>query len=159
MARRRKYTAKKKTTRRRRMSGVGKINAGTMGTTIAGLALGTIAASFLAKRFLSSQSDIIQGAVPIAAGIALPMFVKNELAKNAGLGMIAVGVTRFLTKFNIAGVGEMDEFSTVPVFMAGDDELSVIAGDDDFDFAMAGDDDFAMAGDDLSVLAGFDELT
>lgn len=157
MARRKKYTAKRKTTRRRRMSGVGKFNAGSTGTTIAGLALGTIAASFLAKKFLSSQSDIIQGAVPIAAGIALPMFVKNEIAKNAGLGMIAVGVTKFLTKFNIAGVGELDDMS-VPVFMAGDDDLSVIAGDD-MDFAMAGDEDFAMAGDDLSVLAGFDELS
>ena len=136
------------------MSGVGKFNAGSTGTTIAGLALGTIAASFLAKKFLSNQSDIIQGIVPIAAGVALPMFMKNELAKNAGYGMIAVGVTRFLTKFNIAGVGELDGTFDVPVIMAGDD-LSVIAGGDDF--AMAGDDDFAMAGDDnLSVLAGIE---
>lgn len=149
MARRRKYTAKKKTTRRRRMSGVGKFNASSAGTTIAGLALGTIAASFLAKKFLSSQSDMIQGIVPIAAGIALPMFMKNEMAKNAGLGMIAVGVTKFLAKYNIAGVGELNDFE-VPVIMAGDD-LSVIAGGEQYDF-MSGDDD-------LAVLAGFDELS
>ena len=41
--------------------------------------------------------------------------------------------------------------------MAGDD-LSVIAGGEQYDF-MSGDDEFAMAGDDLAVLAGFDELS
>jgi hypothetical protein len=134
------------------MSGTGKFNAGQAGTAIAGIALGTIAASLLAKKLLSSQSETVQGIVPIAAGIALPMFIKNDIARTAGYGMIAVGVTKFLTKFNIAGVGEDAGY---PVMVAGDD-LSVIAGDDDF--AMAGDDDFAMAGDDnISVLAGLEE--
>lgn len=148
MARRKKQ--KRSTTRRRRMSGVGKFDAGTAGTAIAGIAIGTIAASLLTKKLLASQSETVQGIVPIAAGIALPIFMKNEIAKNAGLGMVAVGVTRFLTKFNIAGVGEDAGY---PVMVAGDD-LSVIAGDDDF--AMAGDDDFAMAGDEISVLAGLE---
>jgi hypothetical protein len=66
--------------------------------------------------------------------------------------MIAVGGLKLFQKFGIAGIGETDVM--LPVAINGDD-LSVLAGDDDF--AMAGD-DFAMAGDDdISVLAGLDE--
>lgn len=150
MARRKK--TKSAPRRRRRVSGVGKLNAGSMMTSVAGVALGSIAASLLVKKMLSSQSETIQGIAPIALGIAIPMFIKNDLAQKAGYGMIAVGVGKFLSKLNIAGVGDADEFATVSV--SGDD-LSVLAGDDDF--AMAGDDEFAMAGDELSVLAGLDE--
>jgi hypothetical protein len=95
---------------------------------------------------------MIQAVVPVALGIATPMFVKSEFGKFAGAGMISVGAVKLLAKFGLAGVGE--DTMDIPVQIAGDDMLSVIAGDDDF--AMAGD-DFAMAGDDLSVLAGIED--
>ena len=150
MSRRRK-TTKRKSTRRRKMSGMGKLNAGSMLSTIGGVLVGTAAAGFIAKRFLSAQNETIQAVVPIALGIATPMFLKSELGKYAGAGMIAVGGLKLFQKFGIAGIGETDVM--LPVAINGDD-LSVLAGDD---FAMAGD-DFAMAGDDdISVLAGLDE--
>jgi hypothetical protein len=145
---------KKTTTRRksRRMSGMGKLNAGGILTTIGGVLVGTAAAGFIAKKFLSSQNETIQAVVPIALGIATPMFLKSELGKYAGAGMVAVGGLKLFQKFGIAGIGETDVM--LPVAINGDD-LSVLAGDD---FAMAGEDDFAMAGDDdISVLAGLDE--
>lgn len=150
MSRRRKTTKRKST--RRRMSGMGKLSAGSMLSTIGGVLVGTAAAGFIAKRFLSAQNETIQSIVPIALGIATPMFVKSELGKYAGAGMIAVGGLKLFQKFGIAGIGETDVM--LPVAINGDDNLSVLAGDD---YAMAGD-DFAMAGDDdISVLAGLDE--
>lgn len=154
MARKRKSTRRKTSRPRRRMSGVGKLNTGSILQTIGGIAAGTLAAGLISKKLLGSQNELIQTLVPVALGIATPMFVKSELGKMAGAGMVAYGTTKFLAKYSLAGVGQ--DFIDLPVAVSGDD-LSVIAGDDDF--AMAGDDDFAMAGDDnLSVLAGYDDM-
>jgi hypothetical protein len=154
MARKRKTTRRKTTSRRRRMSGVGKLNAGSILQTIGGIAAGTLAAGLISKKLLGSQNELIQTLVPVALGIATPMFMKSELGKMAGAGMVAYGTTKFLAKYSLAGVGA--DYIDLPVAVSGDD-LSVIAGDDDF--AMAGDDDYAMAGDDnLSVIAGYDDM-
>ena len=150
MSRRRKTT--KRTHRRRKMSGMGKLNPSGMLTTIGGVLVGTAVAGFVAKKFLSAQNETIQAVVPIALGIATPMFLKSDLGKYAGAGMVAVGGLKLFQKFGIAGIGETDVM--LPVGISGDDNLSVLAGDD---YAMAGD-DYAMAGDDdISVLAGLDE--
>jgi len=149
---------KRKTTRRRstRRRGVGATNPGNILMQLGGVVAGVAAAGYLNKLALSSQSENVQAAVPIAVGIALPMFMKNEFAKNLGAGMVAYGGGKFLQK---AGLGETDEMETITI--SGDD-LSVIAGDDDFAMAgddlsvIAGDDDFAMAGDEISVLAGIE---
>jgi len=151
--RHRRKSHKKTTHRRRKMSGMGKLNPSSMLTTIGGVLVGTAAAGFIAKKFLSSQNETIQAIVPIALGIATPMFLKSDLGKYAGAGMIAVGGLKLFQKFGIAGIGETDVM--LPVGISGDD-LSVLAGDDNF--AMANDDIYAMAGDDdISVLAGLDE--
>ena len=151
--RHRRKSHKKTTHRRRKMSGMGKLNPSSMLTTIGGVLVGTAAAGFIAKKFLSSQNETIQAIVPIALGIATPMFLKSDLGKYAGAGMIAVGGLKLFQKFGIAGIGETDVM--LPVGISGDD-LSVLAGDDNF--AMANDDIYAMAGDDdISVLAGMDE--
>jgi len=151
MSRRRKTTKRKTTRRSRRMSGMGKLSAGAILSSVGGVIAGTVVAGILTKKLLSKQSETIQAVVPVALGIATPMFVKSEFGKFAGAGMISVGAVKLLAKFGLAGVGE--DTMDIPVQIAGDD-LSVIAGEDDF--AMAGD-DFAMAGDDLSVLAGIED--
>jgi hypothetical protein len=121
--------------------------------SIGGVLAGVVAAGYINKLALKSQSATIQAIVPIAAGIALPMFVKSELGKFAGAGMIAYGGSKFLAS---AGLGATEDDMSVTI--SGDD-LSVIAGDDNF--AMAGDEEFAMAGDygdsGISVLAGTDD--
>ena len=153
MARKRKTTRRKTSRPRRRMSGVGKLDAGSILQMVGGIAGGTLVAGLINKNFLSTQNELIQAVVPVALGIATPMFVKSDLGKMAGAGMVAYGTTKLLAKYKLAGVGA--DFIDLPVAVSGDDDLSVIAGDDDF--AMAGDDDFAMAGDDnLSVIAGYD---
>lgn len=152
MARRKKASRKAPRRRSRRMSGVGKLSTGAIVSSVGGVLVGTAVAGILTKKLLSSQSEMIQAIVPVALGVATPMFVKSEFGKFAGAGMISVGAVKLLAKYGLAGIGE--DTMDIPVRIAGDD-LSVIAGDDDF--AMAGD-DFAMAGDDnLSVLAGFED--
>lgn len=153
---RRKKSKKAAPRRRRRVSGVGKMDVGGMIMNVAGVAIGTVVASIVIKKALASQSEMIQGAVAIVAGAAIPMLVKNDIAKSAGYGMMAVGVTKLLAKMNIAGVGDADEYT---VSVSGDD-LSVLAGGDEDGFAMAGDDDGYgnfLSGDMLSVLAGIGE--
>lgn len=145
MARKRKTSRKAPRRRSRRMSGVGKLNTGTIISSVGGVLVGTAVAGIIAKKFLSSQSEMIQAIVPVALGVATPMFVKSEFGKFAGAGMISVGAVKLLAKYGLAGIGE--DTMDIPVRIAGDD-LSVIAGDDDF--AMAGDDN-------LSVLAGFED--
>ena len=146
MARKRKTTRRKTTSRRRRMSGVGKLNAGSILQTIGGIAGGTLVAGLISKKLLGSQNELVQTLVPVALGIATPMFMKSELGKMAGAGMVAYGTTKFLAKYSLAGVGA--DYIDLPVAVSGDDNLSVIAGDDDY--AMAGDDN-------LSVIAGYDD--
>lgn len=144
MARSRK--SRKKTTyrrRSRRMSGVGKLSTAGILSSVGGVIAGTVVAGIVTKKLLSSQSEMIQAIVPVALGVATPMFVKSEFGKFAGAGMISVGAVKLLAKYGLAGIGE--DTMDIPVQIAGDD-LSVIAGDD-----------FAMAGDDLSVLAGIED--
>lgn len=148
MAKRRK-TTKRRSSRR----SVGALKSGNMLVSIGGVLAGVVAAGYINKLALKNQSATIQSIVPIAAGIALPMFVKSELGKFAGAGMIAYGGSKFLAS---AGLGATEDDMSVTI--SGDD-LSVIAGDDNF--AMAGDEEFAMAGDygdsGISVLAGTDD--
>jgi hypothetical protein len=150
MAKRRKT---KTTTRRRRVSGVGKLNTGNLVNQIGGVLIGVAAAGYLNKLALQGRSNMIQGAVPIIAGIALPMFLKSDLGKFAGAGMVAYGGGKFLANAGLAGIGADDSFG-IPVSISGEDQLSIMAGDE---FAMAGD-EFAMAGDDFSSLAGINML-
>lgn len=142
----------KKTSRRRssRRRGVGAMNPNNMLTQIGGVLAGVAAAGYINKLALSNQSDTIKAAAPIALGIAVPAFIlKSEFGRALGAGMVAYGGGKFLQKAGLAGTE--DDMS---VTISGDD-LSVVAGDEDF--SMAG--DYAMAGDEnISVLAGTDDL-
>lgn len=146
MAKRRKKTYTK--SRKRRVSGVGKVDAGKMLTDVAGVAVGAALAGFAVKQFLATQSDTIKGIAPIAAGIAIPMVMKSNLGEAVGNGMIAVGVLKFLGKAGLAGT---DDY-TIPVNVGELDEMGAL---DD----ISGIDDMPMAGtDEISVLAGMEDL-
>lgn len=154
MARKRK-TTRKTTYKRRRRSSVGAINPTNMLMNIAGLAAGVAGAAALNKMVLGNQNETIQKAAPLAIGLALPLFVKSELGKSLGNGMIAYGVGKVFAGMGLAGLGE--EFS-VPLSISGD-EVALIAGDNDFVMAGYDNSDSVMAGDDnLSLLAGFDDM-
>ncbi len=152
MARKRKST-KKTTTRRRRRGGVGALNANDTVMNIAGILGGVAIAGILQKTLLANKSEAIQSLVPLAAGIALPMFVKSKIGTTLGSGMIAFGGAKLLKKYaNIGGVGEFDDM------MSGlgvdTDSVTLIAGDDDF--AMAGMDENGEEMGDLYALAGLE---
>ena len=149
MARRKKTTKKRVT--RRRSKRMGAVNmAGGLTSALFTIA-GGVAARFVANTINGttlndSYKKYVASVAPIAVGLFLPKFIKSDIGKSIGNGMIAAGGMGLVSSFlpAIAGVDDMIEF---PVQVSGvDDGLSVIAGDD------------VMAGDDsLSVLAGIDD--
>lgn len=147
----------KKSYRRRRMSGVGKLNATNIATTIGGALVGVAGAGYINKLLFNKTADaqkkqMYTTLLPMALGIATPMLFKGKKwAEYAGAGMIAYGGSKFLAKQGLIGADDdsfevsvgADDFA-----MAGDDMVSTIAGDDDY----------AMSGDDMvSTLAGLDD--
>lgn len=138
--------------RRRRRSGMGAIDMGGILTSVAGVAVGAAVAGLITKQFLSSQSATIQMIAPVALGIATPMFLKGDLGKAAGAGMVAVGALAALKKAGIAGVGE-----AVEVTMAGFDELPVIGEYNPQGKAMAGDEGVMAGYNELPVINGYED--
>jgi len=98
-----KHHAKKTTHRRRshKVSGIG----GELSTLLFA-AGGAIAANYIVKALPASIDSKISNAVPLAMGIALPMFVKNPMVKQISLGLGIQGTLGTLKAFNvISGVG------------------------------------------------------
>jgi len=150
----RRKSKSKKTSRTRRRRSVRGVNMNDVLMSFGGVVAGVAAAGYLNKLALQKQSSTIQTVAPIALGIIIPMVVKNDLGKYAGLGMFAYGGIKFLQK---AGLGEIaglgDEGETITI---SGDELSTLAGDDLS--TLAGDDIFAVAGgDDYFAMAGAEE--
>jgi len=133
---------RKKAHTKRRRSRVGAVPKGSIMASV-GLIAGAVAGRLVAKKVLPNVDEKIKNVGVVAVGFLLPKFMKSEIGKSIGAGMIAAGGLGLAGSFlpAIAGVDDMIEF---PVQVSGiDDNLSVIAGDD------------VMAGDDgLSVLAG-----
>ena len=146
----RKHHTKKHHTKRRRRHGMGAINVGGMVTNIAGVAVGAVAAGFITSKVLGKQSDTIKAIAAIGLGIATPMFLKSDLGKSLGSGMIAVGAIDLVKKSGI--VGAIENMGDVEVHMAGVNDVPVISGYTDA--AMSGDQ--AMAGD--QTMAGFEDM-
>lgn len=133
-------SSRKRTTRRRRVGG---INAGNLVTNIAGVAVGAAAAGFITSKLLGKQSDTIKSIAAIGLGVLTPTFIKSDIGKAAGNGMVAVGTIQLLKKSGfVSGLEDgvevtMGELPVIGDVMAGDDGMPVMAGDD--------------------VMAGFDE--
>ena len=141
MARTKKRSSK--SSRRRRSRSVRGVNMNDMLMSFGGILVGVAAAGYVNKLALKNQSSTIQAVAPLLMGAIVPMIVKDDIGKFAGLGMFAYGGMKFLQKSglgDIAGLG--DDGTTITI--SGDD-LSTIAGDDLS--TIAGDEDFAMAGD------------
>lgn len=112
---RRKHHAKKKVTHRRRSHRMSGVKGGIMSavTVIAG----AVAAQLLSKSVdkmipattAAGTRSLIDGAAPIALGLILPRFIKSELGKNLGTGMIAVGGLKLVSSqvSALAGMGAL----------------------------------------------------
>jgi len=115
MARRKKSHAKRHHTKRRhhRMAGIGGqfasvayIAGGAVLAQALGKAIGTAMAS---STMSATTKNLINGAVPIVAGIFTPKFIKGDVGMKLGAGMIAVGGLKLVQSAGIlngiAGIG------------------------------------------------------
>ena len=113
MARRKSYAKKRHHTKRRRsISGMG----GTI-TSAAYLVGGGVIAQFVgnminkataSSTMSSGTKNLINGAVPIVAGILTPRFIKGDIGAKLGAGMIAVGGVKILQSTGVlSGMGQM----------------------------------------------------
>jgi len=92
---RRKKTTKKRTTRRRskRIGAVG-IKGGlssALFTIAGGVAARFVSNTINGTSLSDSYKKYVASAVPIAVGLFLPKFIKSDIGKSLGNGMIAVG--------------------------------------------------------------------
>jgi len=93
--RKKKHTTKKHHVKRRSKRSMGAISGG-MSTALFTI-LGGVAARFVTNSLNSttaipdSYKKYVAAGAPILAGYFLPKFVKSEIGKNLGTGMIAVG--------------------------------------------------------------------
>jgi len=153
----RKAQHKKTTHHKRKHRSIGAIG-GSMITNIIGVAAGAAVASLLTENLLKTQTNIIKAAAAIAAGVAVPMFVKSDLGKSAGAGMVAVGAIDLLKEFKV--ISGTDGMGATPEIMISG-EAPVVAGEVMAGEVMAGE---VMAGDymsgfeDVPVLAGMDQI-
>ena len=115
MARRKKSHAKRHHTRRRhsRMSGMGGNLTSVLyiaGGAVLAQALGKAVGSALTSSTMSATSkNLINGAIPVVAGIFTPKFIKGDVGAKLGAGMIAVGGLKLVQSAGIlngmAGIG------------------------------------------------------
>jgi hypothetical protein len=92
----RKGAVKRKTPvkRRRRVSGIGKMDLGSIAMDVAGLVGGAIIAreaSTIILKQMPDTSHLLIGLGQVAAGVLLPRFMKSKLGNDLGNGMVAFG--------------------------------------------------------------------
>jgi len=149
---RRKKSKKVQYRRRRRMSGTSTGKNVLM--TVAGIAGGAVVARVLANTIGSKIDSKYIAAGQVVAGVLLPKYMKSDLGKNLGAGMIAVGGLSLAQSTGvISGIGAAASDFTSAMFSTNSDRLSTIAGD------MYGE-SFGSIGagsSDLDVIAGIEE--
>lgn len=77
--------------------------------------LGVTAGAIIAKKVSSMMPNLdpkIAGAIKVAAGVALPKFIKNPLVAAAGQGMIAIGGVELIGSF-VPSLGATDDVLVV----------------------------------------------
>lgn len=142
MARKRKTSKPRRRTYRSRKS-MGAV-ASDLLMTVAGVGAGAVAARQFDK-VLKFDSKI-NSAIKIAAGIALPKFIKEPFVKDLGLGMIAIGAADLVGAF-------------VPALGAAPDDVLVISGMDELGgLDQIGEDIAEVNGLDISTVNGQDDL-
>ena len=111
----RRKKAKKATSRRRRsMSGIGKV--GSTATSALYVIAGAAAAGYVSKMLPATLNDKVKAAIPVAAGLILPRFIKSNLGQGLGAGLVAVGGLKLVQSFGVLnGIGYADSSYSVPM--------------------------------------------
>jgi hypothetical protein len=115
MARRKHHAKKRHTKRRRSHSAIRGIGGQLMGTAyVIGGAIIAQAVSKAVSTAMASSSmsattkGLINGAVPVVAGIFTPKFIKGDVGAKLGAGMIAVGGLKLVQSAGVLnGIGAM----------------------------------------------------
>lgn len=149
---RRKKSKKVQYRRRRKMSGTGTGKGMLM--TVAGIAGGAVVARVLANTLGSKVDSKYIAAGQVVAGVLLPKYLKSDLGKNLGAGMIAVGGLSLAQSTGvISGIGQAASEFMNPLFSTNSDRLQTIAGTD-YGYAFNG---IGAGSSDLDVIAGIEE--
>jgi len=90
---RRKKTSKKRVTRKRskRMGAAGSTLTNALFTIAGGVAARFVSNTINGTKLNDSYKKYVASVAPIAVGIFLPKFIKSDMGKALGTGMIAVG--------------------------------------------------------------------
>jgi hypothetical protein len=90
-----------------------------------GVIAGAVAAQFVSKAidkalpasYDAKTKNLIDGAAPLVVGYFLPKFIKSDLGKNLGTGMIAVGGLKLIQSQapKLAGMAGMNYYANKPV--------------------------------------------
>jgi len=115
MARRKSHAKKRHHTKRRRSHRMGAIGGSLMGTAyviggaiIAQIVSKAVNTAMASSKMSATTQGLIGGAVPIAAGIFTPKFIKGDVGAKLGAGMIAVGGLKLVQATGvISGIGAM----------------------------------------------------
>ena len=112
MARRRHHTKKHTRRRRHSVSGIKSSGMSVLGIIGGGLLayqVAKIAKSSVPATTSASTTNYIANGIPLALGIFMPKFIKSDLGKNLGAGMIAAGGVGLVNTImpSLAGVGAM----------------------------------------------------
>lgn len=154
MAKRKKRSGKG----RRKVGSIGKLNLQATAMNVAYLGVGSIVAKVLTEKVISKVLETakvspdlapkVSAVATIVAGTLLPKFIKGKVGEGVGQGVVAVGTFKLVDSLGIMnGIG-----------LGGDETFLIAAPKRDDMSVIAGDDEYAMAGlDDVSVIAGFDE--
>lgn len=98
---------KHRRTRRRRRVGASSGMKGAL-MNVAGIAAGVFAGRLVTTKLATTLSPKISALVLIAAGVYLPKFVKSDLGKGLGDGLIATGALAGLQSFGVvSGIGAL----------------------------------------------------
>lgn len=124
MARRKSHKKRHHTSRRRRhhrMAGIGGTLASAAyiigGGVIAQAVSGAISKATASSSMSAMTKGLLNGAVPIAAGIFTPKFIKGDVGAKLGAGMIAVGGLKLVQAAGVLnGLGAiMNPYRNMPV--------------------------------------------
>ena len=126
---------------RRRSRKVGAIGKGFIMDAL-GLVAGAAAARILTSspKVLPNLDDKVKSIGVVAIGAFFPKFMKGDLGKSIGAGMVAAGGLGLLQATKV--LNGIDKALEIPVSVMAGDDLSVVAG---------------YTPDNLSVVAGMEE--
>jgi hypothetical protein len=138
MARRKKHTKKHATHRRRskRMGAAGSTLTNALFTIAGGVAARFVSNTINGTKLNDSYKKYVASVAPIAVGIFLPKFIKSEIGKALGTGMIAVGGLGLVQSTGVLSGMPMIAKHYMGLAPSTNNPRGVVAGIDNMNYGM-----------------------